>query len=143
MNQKGFTLIELLVVVLIIGILSAVALPQYSKAVDKARGTEALTMGKALADAENLYFMQNRAYTSYMDDLSIEIENGKNFSVSPIEASGISCVITIAENDGEVSLKYYLSRGKVTKTECVDGEADAEEGSACKRYFNVENGGSL
>jgi prepilin-type N-terminal cleavage/methylation domain-containing protein len=51
MNKKGFTLIELLVVVLIIGILAAIALPQYFKAVEKSRATEALTVMSSLAGA--------------------------------------------------------------------------------------------
>ena len=67
-NNKAFTLIELLVVVLIIGILSAVALPQYQQAVEKARAAEALSNIASFSKAVQVWKLghpdvQNRTFT--------------------------------------------------------------------------------
>ena len=71
--KKAFTLIELLVVVLIIGILSSIALPQYKKAVDKARLSEILIQGRALLEAQKLYVMENGGFAQDLDALSISM----------------------------------------------------------------------
>ena len=60
--RSGFTLIELLVVALIIGILAAVALPQYQKAVTKSRIARALPAVKYLTDQIELYRLDNSEY---------------------------------------------------------------------------------
>ena len=72
-SNNGFTLIELLVVVLIIGILAAVALPQYQKTVWKTRGTQLLVAVQALHTAQKAYYLANGTLATTFDELSIEM----------------------------------------------------------------------
>jgi type IV pilus assembly protein PilA len=64
-NTKGFTLIELMIVVAIIGILAAIAIPNFLKFQAKSKQSEAKTNLKAIYTAETGYFGENNTYNTF------------------------------------------------------------------------------
>ena len=106
-NKQAFTLIELLVVVLIIGILAAVALPQYQKAVEKARMTEALVALKQIKTAQENYFLANGVYTTNFEELPLEWQ-GTIRGVNLDFPSGVTLTLTIGTYAYSVNKKRTI-----------------------------------
>ncbi len=75
-NKQAFTLIELLVVVLILGILAAVAVPQYQRAVDKARVSELFALVKNLKEQQEVFYLANGYYAADCNELGADMPGG-------------------------------------------------------------------
>lgn len=98
-NNKAFTLIELLVVVLIIGILAAVALPQYQKAVVKSRTAQLYTAINSLGTAVHSYALANGEWPVSFDELDIDF---------PIPSqAGTACALSVANANTLKQGKYF------------------------------------
>ena len=111
--NKGFTLIELLVVVLIIGVLSSVALPQYTKAVEKARTAEVTTLMGDIMTGEQAYRLAHSEYTDDLESLDIEVPGASNNTFSTRNFSGSveigsgGEVLAVATRNGSSSVSGY------------------------------------
>ena len=93
-NKKGFTLLELLVVVVIIGILAAIALPQYHMAVGKAKFATLKDNARVIKDAMNRYYLIHDEFTTNLEDLDIELKGRLSQNNQRINLSDdSSCII--------------------------------------------------
>ena len=104
-NKQAFTLIELLVVVLIIGILAAVAVPQYTLAVDKSRIMPYVQRIKDIINAEEVYHLANGEYTTDLTALDIDLtQMCRGITISN---NGIYCKEFFLGISGDASVPWY------------------------------------
>ncbi len=124
---KGFTLIELLVVVLIIGILAAVAVPQYQKAVEKARLAEALQNLASIQKAVDIIYLENPNFQGAVVGCKDE-EDGKCGVLDVDIESALIC----DQNNGGVcrskNFAYYAhSLNEINAQRVPNGDYDNED----------------
>ena len=79
--EQGFTLIELLIVILIIGVLSAMALPQIMGIIGRARESEARSMMGAMNRAQQGFFKEKTTFATSAEQLEVPVGNEKYYTI--------------------------------------------------------------
>lgn len=131
--NKGFTLIEMLVVVLIIGILAAIALPQYRKSVAKAELAQIIPIVKGLKQAEDRYYLINDQYTTDLGALDVGFENSNiNCKTGASPYNSVNCY------NKNFNLWRYVGFNWL---ECAAKTTDPNSplAYACREFLGTEN----
>ncbi|MBR3627849.1 MAG: prepilin-type N-terminal cleavage/methylation domain-containing protein [Elusimicrobia bacterium] len=121
---KGFTLVELIIVIVIVAILSIVSVPIYQGYTERARFTEAISVLRAIADANTLYFLENGTWCTDIRELPVQLEGElikidnywriqhNNFIYSCVGDSNYDTIATV--NRAPYHERYWISLRAVT-----------------------------
>lgn len=131
-GSQGFTLLELLVVILIIGILAAIALPQYRKAVAKAELAQIVSATKSLKQAQERFYLTNNRYSGDIEELDITVNNPNISCKLMSNSKSVVC------NNKNFALWVFVNHNGA---ECATKNTDENSPlvDACKNLLNTDN----
>ncbi|MEH1779295.1 MAG: type IV pilin-like G/H family protein [Nostoc sp.] len=142
-ENEGFTLIELLVVIIIIGILSAIALPSFLNQANKAKQSEAKEYTGSMNRAQQAYYLENTTFSTSIGSLGLGIAtqtiNYQYTALTP-DSSSVLNQAKVISGGGLAPLKAYVGTVAVT-TQAATSEATTVA-VLCESNSAMVNGGA-
>ena len=110
-RKKGFTLIELMIVVAIIGILAAIAIPQFASYRQRAQDSAAKSALKNLATAQEDYYQQHDIYVNAGEEANLSFTPETSLTFAVINGDSDSWSATAQHNSSTNQFTYSSSNG--------------------------------
>jgi len=128
-QDQGFTLIELLVVIIIIGILSAIALPAFLSQANKAKQSEAKQYVASINKGQQAYYAENPSFATELGILGLGIKSQTTNYTYTIQASGSAAsALATPATTAQATLKGYAGGVGLIKA----GEANTTQSIICE-----------
>ncbi len=99
MNKKGFTLTEILTVVVIIGVLTSIALPQYARSVERSRATEAMSVIKALNDSIYAFYADKETCPARFSQLVVTLPSDATTGTTTVSTKNFQFKLNGADEE--------------------------------------------
>jgi type IV pilus assembly protein PilA len=147
-DDEGFTLIELLVVIIIIGILSAIALPSFLNQAAKAKQSEAKTYVGSVNRAQQSYRIENTSFGGDITTLQIGIPTSTDYYTYVISAAAINTTNIVATPKDPTALKGFsggvtiLTTGQTAAIACQTNGVQSINAVAGPTLNNTATGGT-
>jgi prepilin-type N-terminal cleavage/methylation domain-containing protein len=133
MARRGFTLLEVLIVVIVIGILAAIALPQYTATIEKARSAEALGILGSLRSSMERYWYEHFSDSTYPEaDFAMAASGSILLDLdNPNDTAGAKWQYGLDDESTASARNYVISAERLGKTTTHWIDLD-EEGNVAK-----------